>query len=332
MGQKNAVTRRFYSNKTRFADLVNGIYFQGRKIINPEDLSESSEVYAVPQIDDFTGKNRDYFERTRDIKMRHHSGASIRILAIENQHYVDYSMPLRNMQYDVLEYQQQLEEIKHRNKTADSFTSANELLCKIKKTDRLWPVHTLCLYLGEEPWDGPRSLKDMMDFGEDTEGMSKHFADYPFRLYCVNEEQDFSMFHTDVRNIFELLPLRKNKRKLLEKLESSTAYNHMTEDSLELLSVLMDSPGIWKNRKKYLNPQNTYHKNETPETEEYNMCQAIRELVEDGRQEGRLEGRLETLKQNVENLMGSLSISLEKACELLGRTEDYEMLRQMLQK
>ena len=30
--------------------------------------------------------------------------------------------------------------------------------------------------------------------------------------------------------------------------------------------------------------------------------------------------------------MGSLSISLEKACELLGRMADYEMLRQMLQK
>lgn len=58
------------------------------------------------------------------------------------------------------------------------------------------------------------------------------------------------------------------------------------------------------------------------------MCQAIRELIEDGRQ----EGRLETLKQNVESLMSSLSISLEKACELLGRSEDYEILCQMLQK
>ena len=44
------------------------------------------------------------------------------------------------------------------------------------------------------------------------------------------------------------------------------------------------------------------------------------------------QGRMETLKQNVESLMGSLSISLEKACELLGRSEDYEVLHQMLQK
>ena len=58
------------------------------------------------------------------------------------------------------------------------------------------------------------------------------------------------------------------------------------------------------------------------------MCQAIREFIEDGRQ----EGRLETLKQNVESLMSSLSISLEKVCELLGRSEDYQVLHQMLQK
>ena len=72
------------------------------------------------------------------------------------------------------------------------------------------------------------------------------------------------------------------------------------------------------------------------ETEDYDMCQAIRELIEDGRQEGLSQGlsqgRLETLKQNVESLMSSLSISLEKACELLGRSEDYEVLHQMLQK
>ena len=39
----------------------------------------------------------------------------------------------------------------------------------ILKSDRLTPTYTLCLYHGKEIWDGPRSLKDMMDFGEDKE-------------------------------------------------------------------------------------------------------------------------------------------------------------------
>lgn len=336
MGQKNAVTKRFCSDKIRFADLVNGVFFQGREIIHPKDLTESNEVYAEPRSHDSFGKNRDYLERTRDIKMRHQSGASIRILAIENQHYVDYSMPFRNMQYDTLEYQHQLDEIKRRNETEGNFVTSDERLCKVKKTDRLHPVYTICLYLGEDPWDGPRSLKDMMDFGEDADNMKEFFANYPFRLYCVNEEQDFSMFHTEIRNVFELLPLRKNKKYLIHTLEQNSTYKHMSEDSLELLSVLMDSPSIWKNRKKYLTRKSIDCETANQESEEYDMCQAIRELIEDGRQEGLSQGlsqgRIETLKQNVESLMGSLSISLEKACELLNCNKDYEMLSHLLQK
>lgn len=328
MGQKNAVTKRFCGDKIRFADLMNGLYFGGRAVIRPEDLTGAGEFYAETYVGDAEEKKHKYLERSRDIMMHHVNGSTLRLLAIEDQHYIDYSMPFRNMQYDALEYQHQLEDIKSRNEALEKYETRHELLCKVKKKDRILPVYTVCVYLGEEKWDGPRSLRDMMDFGEDKDGMSKCFADYPFRLYCVNEEQDFSMFQTDIRTVFELLPLRKNKKRLLEKLENNKEYTHMTEDSLEFLSVVMDSPGIWKNRKKYLNKSTG--ENNQKEVEEYDMCQAIRELIEDGRLEGRQEAHLETLKQNVENLMKSLSVSLEKACELLGRSDEYDILRQMM--
>lgn len=85
-----------------------------------------------------------------------------------------------------------------------------------------------------------------------------------------------------------------------------------------------------------MNQENINHETATQETEEYNMCQAIRELIEDGRQEGLSQGlsqgRIETLMQNVKSLMSSLSISLEKACELLNCTKDYEILSSLIQK
>lgn len=143
MGQKNAVTKRYYSDKIRFADLVNGVYFRGNEIILPQDLTESSEVYAEPFGTNLGNTSRDYLERTRDIKMQHQTGASIRILAIENQHYIDYSMPFRSMQYDVLEYQNQLEELKSRNEAEGIFATANERLCKVKKTLQI----TLFVYI-----------------------------------------------------------------------------------------------------------------------------------------------------------------------------------------
>ena len=326
MGRKNAVTKRFCSDKVRFADLINGVYFDGRGVIHSEDLTDSSEGYAQPVESTETEVEREYLERERDIKMLHSSGSTIRILALENQSHVDYGMPFQCMEYDAMEYRKQMENIKQQNIQEKNLSTNHEWLCGLKKTDRLWPVYTLCLYLGEEPWDGPRSLHDMMDFGEDVGDMSEQFADYLFRLYCVNEEQDFSVFHTQLRSVFELLPLRKDKKRLQEKLSEDETYSHMDADSFEFLSVVMDNPTIWKNRHKFKRSVN-----ETEETgkneEEYDMCQAIRELIEDGKQEGIKEGRL----QSVENLMKSLSISLERACELLGSTqEDYEVLRQKM--
>lgn len=335
MGRKDAVTKRFCSDRVRFADLVNGVYFDGRDVIHSEDLTVSSESYTRPV--DYTGQEdkRQYQERVRDIKMLHKYGSTIRILAIEHQSYIDYGMPVRCMEYDALEYRKQMEELKAQNLQEKSLSTSHERLCGMRKTDRLWPTYTLCLYLGEEPWDGPRNLQDMMDFGEDTGDMKELFADYPFRLYCVNEEKDFSVFHNPLRSVFELLPLRKDKKRLLEKLTGDEAYSHMDEDSLEFLSVVMDNPTIWKNRHKFKKSVKEAEDTGKKEQEEYDMCQAIRELIEDGKQEGLSEGikvgRLDALKQSVENLMKSLSISLEKACELMGSSqEDYEALCQMM--
>lgn len=110
----------------------------------------------------------------------------------------------------------------------------------------------------------------------------------------------------------------------------------MNEDCLEFLSVVMDSPRLWKDREKYMSKDTS--ENNQKEMEGYDVCQAIRELIEDGRQEGKLEGRLEgkkegrmeALKLSVENLMKSLSISLDKACELLDVTEECDRLKQMI--
>ncbi len=295
MGQVNAKWKHYCENKKRFADLFNGTYFQGKEIIYPEDLMEGSEVYC--ELESYGSMSEEektkYLERIRDVKMLNKDGSVFRVLAVENQQSVDYSMPFRCMQYDTLQYQKQLEEITARNEEEKNYTNGAERLCKVKKTDKLWPVYTLCLYLGEEKWDGPHSLKDMMQFGEKDE-LQEHFADYPFRLYCLNEEQDYSVFRTELRKVFELLQFRKNKKALLQKLKETKEYQHMDEESLEVLSELLKTPSIWKNRKEYL------VKNE--EKEEYDMCQAIEELIADGRSEGRLETLCELVRDGLLNL------------------------------
>ena len=166
MGKTSNVLNHYFRNKERFSDFVNGIFFRGAHVIQPEQLTDASEVYVEAEAENAdTGATGKYLDRIRDIKMRLDTGVLLAILAVENQSAVDYSMPFRCLQYDTMEYGRQLEDLRHKNDAEDTYSNWAEKVCKIKKTDRLVPVYTICVYYGEDIWDGPRSLKDMMDFG-----------------------------------------------------------------------------------------------------------------------------------------------------------------------
>ncbi len=294
MGKVNNVWNHYFKDKRRFADLFNGICFQGRKVIFEEDLQDGSEVSNEAEVEKQEAcKRGKRMERIRDIKMLNRQGGVLRMLAMENQNLVDYTMPFRCMQYDTAEYSQQLNALRSKNRDNSDYETDAEKLCGIKKADRILPVYTLCVYHGEENWDGPRTLKDMMDFGADEDGMSEHFADYPLHLICLNEIQDYGVFHTEIRKLFQILQYRKNKAGLKKLLQENSQYRKMDADTLEVLSVLLNAPRIWEDRMKYMDIEG--------EKEEYDMCQALREWIEEereaGMEEGRIQGREEGRKE-----------------------------------
>lgn len=278
MGEISVVVNEFIRDKRRFADAFNGFCFGGQQVVLPEDLEEASEQYAK---ENGVGENPETAERFRDVKMRLKSGGELRLLAIENQSFVDYTMPYRCMEYDCLEYGRQLKELESENRKKNLLHGTNEWLSGVRKTDRLIPNYTVCLYHGEDDWDGPRTLREMMDFGEDVDGMSNLFLDYPLQLFCVNEYECFDMFQTELREVFTALNYRKDMAGMRKLMEENEAYRHLDRDSVRVLSVLLKQPQIWEERNKYMSKNG--------ETEEYDMCQALRELKEEGRAEGRAE-------------------------------------------
>ena len=70
---------------------------------------------------------------------------------------------------DAFSYMKEYDEIAAVNKKNGDFHSADEFLSGFKKTDRLHPVISLCVYYGESEWDGPFSLKDMLEIPEKIE-------------------------------------------------------------------------------------------------------------------------------------------------------------------
>ena len=72
----------------------------------------------------------------------------------------------------------------------------------------------------------------------------------------------------------------------------------------------------------------------------YDMCQAIEEIMEDGRIEGRAEGRAEgrvegqafALVRSIECAMQNFHVNLQVACENLGTTvEEYHKAKKIVE-
>ena len=295
MGKISNSINHYLSDNRRFADLFNGICFQGKTVIRAEDLLEASQVYhEVSGEIDLTGKrekSRKRGERIRDICKLLNTGETLRVLALENQEMIDYSMPFRCMQYDVMEYAKQLDVLKKKNKQGSNpvingLATMAEKFCGLKKTDRIAPVYTVCLYHGTELWDGPRSLRDMMDFGDSGDSFRNIFKDYPLQLYCLNEAQDLQIFHTEIGMLFQALQYRKDRSGLKQLIQQDARYQRMDAETLETMSVMLELPSIWKEREKYM-------KKSDENREVYNMCQAVREWAEEERSIGRREGHRE---------------------------------------
>ena len=112
MGKYDMCMKEYLQDKRRFADLFNGSCFQGKQVIRAEDLEEASENYVAAEEKQPGKPLQKGTEIIRDVKMRYRSGMILQVLAVENQSYIDYGMPVRCMGYDAAEYSRQLKERK----------------------------------------------------------------------------------------------------------------------------------------------------------------------------------------------------------------------------
>ena len=291
MGKYDTCMKEFLQNKDRFADLFNGCCFQGRQIIRAEDLREASENYVITD-KRLPGKTRQKdTEIIRDVKMVLGSGMVLQVLAVENQSYIDYAMPVRCMGYDAAEYRRQLKERKQErrllmnseNRPKNPAVSMDETLSGILSSDRLHPVYTLCLYSGTEPWDGPRKLSDMMAFDPQNKNLQSLFEEYHLHLFCINEQHVFDAFRSDLKPLFQAINCRNNKKKMIELMKDET-YSHLNEDTWDAIAVMTDNAAMLQKKDLYKTKN---------QKEEFNMCQALQELMQDERNEGRIEGKIE---------------------------------------
>lgn len=156
MGKYDAAVCRFLTDRDRFAELINASEFQGRQVLRGDMLEPDDGRYINLRPNrKQTDKKAQAKEHFRDIKMRTKTGEWIVITAVENQENVDYTMPLRIMEYDCLEYNNQIRQI--RSEKAKGLQEEGITPCawntRLEENDKIIPVHTVCFYHGTPKWD-----------------------------------------------------------------------------------------------------------------------------------------------------------------------------------
>lgn len=285
MGQKDISLVRYFEDQDRFADLINGFVFRGEQTVLGKDIQEmDSRVTGV--FDRL--KKRFMVQKYRDCVRRVALGTNFVIFGVENQDKVHYAMPVRIMLEDAAGYDRHLVQIRRHHRTKGDLRGA-EFLGGFSKEDRIHPVATICIYYGKEPYDGAKELYQLMEYESLSENIKGILNNYKIQVLEVSAFQDIDLFETDLREVFGFIQ-RSGDMVAEQKFtnENEERFKALDEDAFDVIVSITGASELEKVKEQF-----------REEGGKINMCEAIRGMIEQGREEGIKEGIKEGIRKGM---------------------------------
>ena len=261
--------------------MFNAYLYGGKQVIIADKLEEvDTDTSGLVEINDV----KESVKGSRDvIKIaKKYNGIEYALLAVENQEGVHYAMPVRVMGYDHYTYNKQYQDRKKYYKDNEIKLKGDEYISGIRKADRFLPVVTLILYYGEEEWDGPRSLYELLDIPAE---MKKYVNDYKINVIEI-KKNNLNLQNKNNIDLFKVMSIvydmnkdRQERKQLLSQYET----NQPIDDSVIDVVASITKMNI------------NYNK-----AGERKMCTLWDEVREEGREEGRKAGMSEGLSRGRE--------------------------------
>ena len=244
---EDIASRIFWGNNEFFAEVFNKIVFK-QDIITPSSLHDTTEAEkAMLRFNNGTMRMGLFRDLAKRWGMGEHADAYFALIAMENQTHIDYTMPYRTFAMDAINYGGQVSSIskdrgkEYREKAKESGNpmTDDEFFCHFRKTDRICPVVPLVVYYGDNPWDGPRCLKDMF-----MDSPVKDFAnDYPMHLLDVKHmsDEELDLFSEPLRTCLGMLRISGHKeiKKFID--ENAQVLNSLPQQTWNALLDMTDS-------------------------------------------------------------------------------------------
>lgn len=296
MGELNNELNHFLMDNQVFADVVNLSIYNGKKILRPEELTEAGTV-LYPQ--NHRGKRQ---ERRNDVSKCCKNGSTYQIFCLENETKVNYVMPVRGMEYEASRYREQVRQIAEKHEKND-YHDWNEQSSGFARTDKLYPIVTLVLYWKREPWDGAKSLVDMLDMNDaERQALAPFLQDYKLNLINMYDLKNTESCDSQLKYILKLLQLDNDRKAMYEEILSDPTYQKLAQDTGKVISTLLGDKKLGKCIEKLSLKGGTV-----------NMCKALDDLWKDAETQGLKKGE-NCFVQLTEYLLGDARLEdLKKA-------------------
>ena len=248
-------------------------------MIKPEQLTDMDTTqYVIPYHEDEKGKPeaaQKYRDTLKTLAVKTDDRYTYLVLGIENQSHVHYAMPVRNMLYDAMQLEKQVRDLASQHRKEGKTGTSEEYLSGMRKEDRLSPVITLVINFGGKKWDAPLSLREM--YGEQPEKVLPFIQDY--RVFMIDpmemSDNDLQKLNSSLREVLAYIKYQRDKARM-EKLLNEDSKFSCLETNAALVINAMTNAGIAID----------------PNKEVVNMCEAIRQMVDEGISMGQKQGSL----------------------------------------
>ena len=274
------ILKNFWRDNHHFADLFNAAVFNGEEILKAEDLKEvDTDVSSLIKFNN----HAETVQKVLDVVKKTANGVDFVVWGLENQEKIHYAMPLRHLIGDAFSYLKEYQEISAKNQKDKKWETSDEFLSNMKKTDRLHPMITLCVYYGEKEWDGPLSLVDMLEVPEYLKPL---ISDYKMNLLQLRKSEGINFRNKDVNAVFEIT--RSIYKREYAKIDEMYRGDEVTAEVGMVIGAITESKKLIQQAL------------ESREKGGMNMCTALDELMQEGIQKGMQQGIQQGMQQGRE--------------------------------
>ena len=304
----------FQKHKECYAELFNRFVFQ-KDIVDPNLLTPIDAKYSIKRNKTYRSFLRDELCQLAVVQETKDFGFIL--LGCENFSYTNYRAPVVAMTYDAMEYQRQSAEIYERHRKEGRTLTGAEFLSRYPKGAYLKPVVTLIWNLQPIEWDGPTSLKQMIQ-PELADQFGQYFNDYGVTVIDPTHITEEALNHlsNNLRAIMGYSKYSQNPDELYEFVSKQAAMSRLDPVTADLINLT------------------THSKLDLSKYEEgggVNMCRAIEIMKEENRQL-----KAENRQAKAENRQAKAETREVRAenrqikAELKERTREKKLLIKML--